>query len=379
MLITLDQAAALGYREIYASWDGIGDQICFMFALQTRFKRTHKKTVIFTSWPELYEGADFCDVIPGVRYGNFLEQCQEAYKRCMWVHFISPTLLKWLNKQQNLVCWPQRHIAAQYCAAMGLSGTVDIQPSLQLTDREKTFGRFYKSNQIAVMTGGMQCYKTWDTEKMQHVINCLRGRYHFVQIGVPSDPPLKHVLPLHRKKLSVRQTACVLYNSDCFIGSIGGLQHLAKCVGCPSVITYSSAEPPHLAYYPENIYVYAKNACARCAENRHDPQHEHCPHNYECIRKIGINGVLHGVEEIMSRRTKNNPVQNVSLTPDPISGLEHFLASLQTKCCPEALFRKKRYIMLSLIGLLRFHVVRTFNQTRFLLWFLPVLTIEYKD
>ena len=375
MILTISQAAVLGYKEIYASWDGIGDQICFMFALQTRFKQTGRKAVIFTPLPWLYKYADFCDIIPNVHYGNLLKKAEEAYKHHLWVRFISPTCIHWTGENENVVTWPMRHIAAQYCANMGLSGPVDIQPHLLLTEEEKSFGRFYK-NQIAVMTGGMMRYKAWDFEKMQEVVESLGGRYHFVQIGAPSDRRLRGVKVLTHKKLSLRQTASVLYNSRCFVGSIGGLMHLAKAVGCPSVITYSSAEPLNYDSYPENISVYAPGSCNDCAHNLHDPQHEPCPYNYSCIRDIKTDAVVKAIEAMMARQTRNVPPNIVSITPTPMMGLENFIADAKTKYHAPAHTRWIKQTIIEILGFIRLYIVQIPQLTRYFLWFLPLFSIQ---
>lgn len=84
-------------------------------------------------------------------------------------------------------------------------------------------------------------------------------------MGNAKDPLLDGVLD-KRGCPSLREAASILYNSDLFVGGISGLMHLARFVGCPSVIVYSHAEPETLVHYLCNIDIHPKHIPAQNVE-----------------------------------------------------------------------------------------------------------------
>ena len=254
MRLTIEQAVRKGYKDVYFTWHGLGDNIVMFFAAETYFKTKGKKLLISTNLPDLLDNSDYCDFIDNINTSDFSERYKILQKAGITPHFLSCTRLKWLNENENVILWPDCHIAASYCSQLGISGKIDIQPRLYFSDEEKSFGRFFEKKQIAIMTDGMQNYKTYPFEKLQKIVNELKNDYNFVQIGKKSDQKLKNCLD-KRGAFTIRQVAAVLHNSDCFVGGIGGLMHLAKASGCPAVITYSKGEPFYYDTYPENINV----------------------------------------------------------------------------------------------------------------------------
>lgn len=186
---------------------------------------------------------------------------------------------------------------------------------------------FSKKNQIAIMSNGLLEYKTWPIKKIQKLINKLKGKYHFVQIGQDTDEPLKNVLDM-RGKLDFRQIAALLYNSDCFVCGIGGLMHLARTVKCPCVIAASLSQPAYLDSYPGNRYIYPQKACDLCGKNLHHLRLP-CKDNYSCVRNIRLKDMICAVCELMNNPPKIQPY-SLEIHSSPIRGVE--LLKLYLNC-----------------------------------------------
>lgn len=347
--LTLKQITSQ-YKEIYITWPGLGDNLAMFAAVRNYFEKTGKKLLISTNLPELLENTDYCDYTDNINK-NFEKNKTLLESFGVKITFLSCTHLKWLSHNQNIVLWPKQHITAEYCSRLGLSGQVNLLPFIKLTPKEKAFGRFFKTHQIAIMTDGLQKYKTYPFEKIQKIVNKLYKTYNFVQIGKASDQKLKHCLD-KRGALTLRATAAVLSNSDCFVGGIGGLCHLAASVGCPSVITYSAGEPQHLASYPQNINIYSKSGCSLCGHNLRDPQHQICPNNYSCIRSIETKEVISAIHKMISR-----PIPQIiqsftaNIQPAKESGLIHYYAQFQTLPCESAFNRPCHTSLIYLFGI----------------------------
>lgn len=66
-----------------------------------------------------------------------------------------------------------------------MEGDIAVDLHFPLSEKEKTFGRFVSENrkQIAIISGGLQRYKTYPFGKLQQVVDELKDRYDFIQIG----------------------------------------------------------------------------------------------------------------------------------------------------------------------------------------------------
>lgn len=338
------------YNKLYFTWPGLGDNLCLFTAVRNYYEQTGKKLLISTNRAELLEYTDYCDYIDDISQ-DFEKNKETIEKLGIKIIFISCTNIKWLNKSQNVLQWPQQHITAEYCSRLGLNGQVNLNPAICLSEDEKKFGRFYDKKQIAIMTDGLQNYKTYPFEKIQRVVNKLYRKYHFVQIGSKTDRCLRHCLD-KRGKLTLRQVASVLYNSDCFVGSIGGLSHLAASVKCPSIINYSLGEPYFLCSYPNNINLISKVGCNLCGRNLRDPQHQICYNDYSCIRSINEKDVIAGINQMMSKieQYQQKPFI-VAVSANKEKGLTHYYAQFKTLWCQSAFNNIYRGFKIYILGI----------------------------
>jgi CDP-glycerol glycerophosphotransferase len=333
-ILTRDNLDKLHYDEFFFCPPALGDNLCLFFAAQKYFEHYGKKILIGTSFPEFAADANYCDIYGNTAMRHIDELLHELIRNNIKSYYINYMIPQKSSSTPFIdYYFPDNHILAEMCARIGLSGEISLDPHIDLTEDEKKFGRFYKPNQIAIMSErtGQYRYKNWGNEKVQQVVDALRNKYNFVQIGAPDDSSLQNILNL-QGALSLRKVAAILYNSDLFVGCEGALMHLARCVGCRSVISYSLAEPLSLASYPCNKNITANNACSKCFENKKNPVYVQCIYNYECIRNIKVKQVIDAVVEMMSSPQSGHleieVVKIIADKPNPLSLLTARIAKM---------------------------------------------------
>jgi ADP-heptose:LPS heptosyltransferase len=198
---------------------------------------------------------------------------------------------------------PSEHILACLCRMAGIKGEIEIRTYYCQTDGEKASGRL-APRQICVHSMGEYTHETWMRnkvwyhERFQEIVDTLLNRnkdIRVIQIGVAKDPPLRGVLDL-RGKTSLRQTAAILSQSECFVGTQGLLTHLARAVECRSVIIYGGREHSWQSGYICNENLDSLVECAPCWH------WNECANNRICMDMIGADDVLAAVERVCARR-----------------------------------------------------------------------------
>lgn len=200
---------------------------------------------------------------------------------------------------------PEEHILAVLCRKAGIKGEVAIKPNYFVTEEEKEAGRL-AGRQIALQCVGKGSYytvmenKLWDKKKFQFVINELKKGIlgdsipEIIQLGNEKDPLLEGVIDL-RGKTGLRETAAVLSNCECFIGTSGFLTHLARAVDCRSVIIYGGREHSHQSGYICNENLNSFIECAPCW------RWNDCPNGRVCMEMITPANVLQGIKRILDK------------------------------------------------------------------------------
>lgn len=69
--LTIEQAVRKGYKDVYFTWHGLGDNIVMFFAAETYFKTKGKKLLISTNLPDLLDNSDYCDFIDNINTSDF--------------------------------------------------------------------------------------------------------------------------------------------------------------------------------------------------------------------------------------------------------------------------------------------------------------------
>ncbi len=211
---------------------------------------------------------------------------------------------------------PREHILAILCRNAGLTGVVRLRPWYFRNETDATAGR-YASRQIAVQSVGEKGHETWMQNKvwfhdrMQSVIDRLVAtlpEYRVLQIGTEKDPLLNGAEDL-RGKTTLRQTAAILGQSLCFLGTSGFLAHLARAVDCRSVIIYGGREHAWQSGYSCNENLETRIPCAPCWL-WHD-----CDFDHRCMREVTVQDVLNALERVVARNNQPLEVDEVFLSP----------------------------------------------------------------
>ena len=99
-------------------------------------------------------------------------------------------------------------------------------------------------------------------------------------------------------QLKLRQTAAVLQQASMYVGSEGGLMHIAAALGIPTIGLFG---PGHPVFYPVGPYVRAINhffPCSPCSQER-------CIRpNDTCMMAITPNEVIAAANELLNQQSQ---------------------------------------------------------------------------
>lgn len=209
---------------------------------------------------------------------------------------------------------PDIHILAELCRKAGIHGDVSLRPYFSLLPEELAQGKKTKT-QITIQCCDAGTYSTvmlnklWPKERFQKVIDEIHknhdGHIEIIQIGSAQDPLLRNVIDL-RGKTTVRETAALLANSLCFIGTVGFLMHLARAVECRSVIVYGGREHSCQTGYVCNENLDSFVDCAPCWF------WNDCDFDRKCMTMISPEDVLNAIQRVFARH--GDPLETESIT-----------------------------------------------------------------
>ena len=126
-----------------------------------------------------------------------------------------------------------------------------------------------------VVAGGKHDYtiKWWSSRRFQEVVNGLRDRIQFVQVGHEKDyhPALEGVLDLCGKT-SLRALLQLVHHAQGVLCPVTSLMHLAAAVECrpdqpglrPCVVIAGGREPAHWEAYPNHQFIHTLGALPCC-------------------------------------------------------------------------------------------------------------------
>lgn len=294
-------------KNLYYYDGGIGDELLMSTVFHEMAKRGIARPTLMSRYPALFtHNPEAGALLPwdGRILALHAALGREATYPCYMYERIA---------EADVHYCPPYPMLARMCKLSKVFGSIDIRPYFFLTDNEKQAGQVTR-RQVAIMSSGMSALhkhlnKQWFPDRYQAVVDALKDRYDFVQLGADTDPPLAHTLDL-RGKTSVRQTAAILSRSLLFVGQIGFLMHLARAVDCRSVIVYGGREMPYQSGYVCNENLYTPLTCSPCwKENA-------CDFDRECLQRIQPEHVLAAIERQFARAGEPLALASYTVLPE---------------------------------------------------------------
>ena len=311
----------MGLDTIYVPLYGMGDALIFSSVARKLFEKTGKKVLVGHKNKEIFENNPYVVATDAI-YDNpqalSLEDIDFLKKINFKIFFASYWKSFPIDNKTFFFTYPKQPLAAQMAAHCGLDDIIPLKPEIYLTQDEKKFGRFFPKDkkQIAIMSSAISPRKQYPY--FQQIIDALKDEYDFVQIGAPEDKILSNIKENMVGKLTLRQTAGVLYKSDLFVGEIGGLMHLARAVDCPAVIAFSSSEPAKIVEYICNINIGPKKVCKLSQKGLADKNCMPCISKYPycCVNTIPVEKMIKAIRKQLKHDRSDLPVQEVRVKPD---------------------------------------------------------------
>jgi ADP-heptose:LPS heptosyltransferase len=279
---------------------GIGDNLlCATVAKGICDRDPDARVWIVTRFPELFENTPFFPKVFSMEHWHLWEAPSIRSRRL----FLAYTKERFpgANLAEDLP--PKEHIIASMCRNAGLRGDVALRPYFTLTDDERRAGALAPT-QVTVQcigpeSGAAMLNKLWDPKRFQDVVDGLgplfNGRVKLLQVGDSRDVRLDGVVDL-RGTTSLRETAAILSQSVCFVGTVGFLMHLARAVECRSVIIYGGREHSWQTGYVCNENLDSFVECSPCWKwNR-------CDFGRKCMELISVEQVVAAVQRVVEHR-----------------------------------------------------------------------------
>ena len=311
----------MGFKKIYIPLCGMGDGLMFATVAHKLFEQTGQKILVAHKNKELFENNPYI-VVTNAIYDHpghlSLEDIDFLKKINFEIVFVTIWLSHQVDNKKFNFTYPKQPLIAQLASRCGIDDVIELKPEIYLTNEEKAFGRFFPKDrkQIAIMSSALSPRKQYPY--FQQIVDALKDEYDFVQIGAKEDHLLSGVKENMAGKLTLRQTAGVLYNSDLFVGEIGGLMHMARAVDCPAVIAFSGSEPEKFVHYICNINVGPKKTCKLAIKGLTNKDCDPCinKHPYCCVNTIPVEKMIKAIRKQLKRGKENLPVQVVRVKPD---------------------------------------------------------------
>lgn len=277
---------------------GIGDDLlCTTVAHEIHKKNGSAEIWIATKNPELFEGNK---TIKAILPRGKLAISTSRFLKSKKINLAYTKSIEGKSMEEDVP--PSIHILSTMCKQAGIATEIEYRTYIYLSESEKQKGRLY-SRQIALQcvgpsSGTLMRNKLWHQERFQSVVNKILGLnlgIKVLQVGSLADPLLEGVEDL-RGATTIRETASILSQSLCFVGTVGFLMHLANSVLCRSVIVYGGREHAWQSGYPDNFNIESLIECAPCWK------WNDCEQDRQCMKDIGVDKVFSCVVELLKSR-----------------------------------------------------------------------------
>jgi len=178
-------------------------------------------------------------------------------------------------------CWfdpPKRgHFIHEMAKPHGID-ELDLRGELFLTDAEK--------ERVDALTGDLAASfvaiepdskldwtpnRLYPFAKWQRVVDTLKGRIQFVQVGKPGGKILNNAVDM-TGKTTFRETAGIIEKAQLFMASEGGLTHAATAMNTKAVVIITGYQTTTAIGYPQNINIsiarhgpcWLRTPCPQC-------------------------------------------------------------------------------------------------------------------
>lgn len=296
-------------RAIIPAYGGLGDHLMLTTVTHEYYRRKQRGIWILSNYPDLFRHNPTANAIPDDAYSLWLVNR-------LSLPISSPFFSRlFMNEDYEVPPPDGRHILSCLCQTAGMHGSVALRPYLYLTRKEREIGRLFPRQAVIQSTNLGAKFpmttKRWFPHRFQAVVNALRHKINFIQLGQTAEPPLDGATDL-RGKTTLRQAAAILSQSQVFVGLIGFPMHLARAVDCRSVIIHGGRERPDQSGYVANENLFTELECSPCW------RFNNCPHDMECMKRIEPGGVIAAVERQLLRFGEPLPVAHAEVPNEPL-------------------------------------------------------------
>lgn len=276
-----------GKPEHVVTWGkGIGDNLLMTPAINQYFSQKKKKVWVISFFPEIFKHNTSVVVFKnrGIEESVFK---RNGYKVVL-PYYVSPTE-KIPNKDQ--------HIARQIAAHFNITLSDDQLKPLYYLDKSELYNKKTTRPLVAIQSTSLNGHfpmtnKQWYPERFQEVVNALKDKVEFVQLGVASDDELEGIDDL-RGNTSIRNAIGVIAAADLFVGLIGFYMHAAKAVDTKSIIIYGGREHPLQSGYAENVNIFTPLLCSPCWK------WNECDYDRKCMKEISSAKVIELIKKCL--------------------------------------------------------------------------------
>ncbi len=195
-----------------------------------------------------------------------------------------------------------------YAATAGVR-TASARPRLYYRDWTCTWTTRIRSLRsthraiIALSTGASWQTKQWPLAYWRTLCQDLKqNAYAILHLGT-EEPELDVTLNLVGKT-DVRTAACVLHESDVYIGCDSGLMHLARAAEVPAIALFGPTRPDILIRNDKDFFpLLAQCACQGCWNSPQDMKPGEClVGDFSCMDTIPPDEVMAVVQTVLERR-----------------------------------------------------------------------------
>ena len=175
----------------------------------------------------------------------------------------------------------------------------DYKATFYLSEEEKKWAKLetiqFKKPLLAICTKSKEPVKNWSEANWSELIQNLKYKYSIIQMGDDKEPTFDGV---HRYagKLSMRESAAILYKANYFIGPDSLLMHVANGLNIPSAIIFGGSRPVGCFGYKEHINLASQPECNSCWIHH---GYEECKENLKCLHEISVKQVLSSVNRLL--------------------------------------------------------------------------------